>query len=98
MPLKEWKISLDEGFTMLVRKETFLGVWISFAVVLIYDNECITRFDNAHGFPHRDVLGKNNGWIRKERCLKVVLKEAFEDAIRDTQTHRRAYLDFYLQN
>lgn len=98
MALKEWEISLPDGFILLVRKETFLGKWIGFAVVLVFEGECITRYDNAHGKPHRDVLGKEKGWIRREICSTIELKAAFEYAINDLTTNFKSYHAYFCEN
>ena len=66
MPFKEWTIELDDA-RIYISRHTQAGVVISFAVVLIAwtgdEWECVTRYDCAHGFPHRDVLGKQAGLL-----------------------------------
>lgn len=37
-------------------------------MVLVYEDECITRYDTAHGFANRDVLGRKSGLIEKRSC------------------------------
>lgn len=93
---KEWEIPLPDGFKILVWKRKFLGKWLDFGVVLIFEGECVTRYDAAHGTPHRDVLGKKSGLIRKEKCSTIALKEAFDHAIRDLTKNFRTYFEFYI--
>jgi hypothetical protein len=95
MPLKEWIVHLPDGFDLLIRRDTLLGHWLDFAVVLRFNNECVTRFDCAHGFPHRDVLGRKSGLIRKEICSNLSTQEAFQHAIRDLTANYRVYYEFY---
>ena len=65
---QEWEIPLPEGFIVPVRKETLFGKWIGFAVVLVFEGQCVTRYDTAHERPHRDMLGKEKGWMGREIC------------------------------
>jgi hypothetical protein len=95
MPLKEWIIHLPDGFVLLIRRDTSSGHCLDFAVVLVFNDECVTRYDCAHGFPHRDVLGRKSGLIRKEICSNMSMNEAFQHAIQDLSSNYRAYYDFY---
>ena len=95
MALKTWEIPLEDGFRILCRKETFLGRWLDFAVVLVRDGECIARYDSAHGFAHRDILGQKSGLIRKEKCGNLSFKEAFGHGIDDFKANFRVHHEFY---
>jgi len=57
MPKKEWIKDLPDGFHLLVFQHSFLGIWYGFSVVLIYNNECITRYDTAHKAEGQDRVG-----------------------------------------
>ena len=71
MPLKDWK-HLPDGFYMLIRRETLLGKLVDFAVVLVFEEQCITRYGSRHGCVHRDMLGKREGLIdRKKTYLNM---------------------------
>ena len=96
MPKKEWIKDLSDGFELYVRQDSLLGIWYGFSVVLIYEDECVTRYDTAHKKAHRDVLGKTKGLIAKEWHENLSLKEAFEYAIDDLSNNYRTYLEFYL--
>jgi len=99
MPEKDWIKFLDSDFKIFARKNTFLGIWLSFSVVLIYQDEvCITRYDNAHEAPHRDVLGQRSGLIRKDFCANLSLKKAFSYALDDLSNNFKQYADFYFSN
>ena len=81
---REWIKYLPDGFTIYFSLKTLLAQIISFSVVLIKDDECIARYDTAHGFAHRDVMGRKSGApIRKERYDHLTLKEVFKHADQD---------------
>jgi hypothetical protein len=92
---KEWIKYLPEGFAIYLTLRTFLGNINSFSVVLVKDDECVTRYDTAHGFVHRDVIGRRNALIMKERYDRMNLKEAFDHANRDLSEKYASYYDFY---
>jgi hypothetical protein len=68
MPFKEGMIELGDA-RIYVWRFTEAGELVSFAVVLLalalIDREwgCITRYDCAHGFAHRDVIGRASGLL-----------------------------------
>ena len=95
MPLKEWRKYLPDGFEIIVRRHTWRGKLLEFAVVLLYDGRDITRYDNAHDLPHRDVLGRKLGLIRKEWYENMSDQEAFGHAIVDLEENCEDYLAFY---
>lgn len=96
MPRKEWIQELPDGFTLYVWRQTVRGRIKGFSVVLIYGGECIARYDTAHGFAHRDVLGRKFALIAKERYETLSMREAFHHAIHDLKTNFRQHLAFYL--
>ncbi len=63
-----------EGFFLRIQRRTESGEIASFAVVLFADIQDewvnISRYDTAHGYPHRDVLGKREGLRGKLRMTK----------------------------
>jgi hypothetical protein len=98
MPLKEWIIELEEA-RIEIWRETHAGAVVSFAVVLIAlvgdEWVCVTRYDCAHGFPHRDALGQRSGLLYKEAFQSFTMEQVFHHAIRDCQENCEAYLRFY---
>jgi hypothetical protein len=96
MPFRDWFQDLPDGFVLYIGRQTEQGKTTSFSVVLIYDDECITRYDTAHGFAHRDVFGRKSGLIEKVSCESLGNKEAFRYAIYDLKTNFRQYFAFYL--
>jgi hypothetical protein len=75
------------------------GKWIGFAVVLVFEGQCVTRYDTAHGRPHRDVLGKEKGWMGREICtINLELKAAFEYAIDDLSANYKSYYAYFCVN
>ena len=93
--MKEWIRYLQDGFEIMVRIVTKNGKVEKFAVVLMHDGEDITRFDNAHGVAHRDVLGRKNAFIRKEWYESMDTSEAFQYAINDLSQNCHRYLAYY---
>ncbi len=67
-------------------------------MVLVHEGICIARYDTAHGFAHRDVLGKKSALIRKETYDSLSVREVFEHAINDFTENYRDHLAFFLQN
>lgn len=96
MPRKEWIQELPDGFTLYVWRQTVRGRITGFSVALIYAEECIARYDTAHGFAHRDVLGQKSALIAKESYETITTHEAFHYAIHDLKTNFRQHLAFYL--
>ncbi|MEX1117299.1 MAG: hypothetical protein WEB60_00755 [Terrimicrobiaceae bacterium] len=98
MPFKEWTIPGD-GITLIVRRNTIGGKVESFAVILVafVDGSWIniTRYDSAHGIPHRDILGKRKGLLEKEWFFGSSNLEVFEYAICDLQSHAQEYVRFF---
>jgi hypothetical protein len=96
MPRKDWIKELPNGFTIFVRQDSLFGFWYGFSLVLIYDDECITRYDTAHRQAHRDVLGKTKGLIEKVWHGNLSFKEAFEYGLNDLSINCEKYLEYYL--
>jgi hypothetical protein len=98
MPYKEWEINLGE-FRVFVWRRTTKGVVVDFLVALLaWDGKdwvCVTRYDCAHDFPHRDVLGQKEGLLYKQRFPGLSLEEIFYDAIRDCQENYEAHTSFF---
>jgi hypothetical protein len=93
--IKEWVQHLDNGFTIIVRLEIERGRLSKFVAVLMYEGEDITRFDNAHGVPHRDILGRENAFIGKKWYDSMFTQEALDYAIDDLSQNCQKYLAFY---
>jgi hypothetical protein len=98
IPFKEWTIELDDA-RIYIWRHTQAGVVISFAVVLIAwtgdEWECVTRYDCAHGFPHRDVLGKQAGLLYKQTFPGFTLEQLLHHAIRDCQKNCEKHIGFF---
>jgi hypothetical protein len=54
------------------------GKIADFAVVLVYDDECISRYDVAHRVAHKDILGKSQSLIEKEWHENLPRSEVFK--------------------
>ena len=98
MPFKEWTIELGVSHIYIWRR-TEAGVVISFAVVLIAwtgtEWECVTRYDCAHGFAHRDVLGKRTGLLYKQTFPGLTQGEIFHYAINDFKKNPEKHIRFF---
>lgn len=87
---------------MLVDRTTVRGSITIFSVVLLVYLEGewidITRYDTAHGVPHRDIIGKKQGLRFKRWMDDIDINYAFEYAIRDCTGNARQYLADYLSH
>ena len=96
--IREWTKYLPDGFVIQVYMKTVRGRVVSFSAVLIKDGQCITRYDTAHGFPHRDVIGKKGATIHKEKCTILTLEEVFRYADEDLSQNYAKYHAYYEEN
>lgn len=80
-----------------INLNTILGRVVSFCVALIRDDECITRYDTAHGCVHRDVLGKKNApaVINKLWYPSLTYSQGFRYAREDLLVTYREYYEHY---
>lgn len=51
------------------------------------------RYDNAHGFAHRDILDANGGLVKKKALKLGTLAEALEFAERDLSDRAEWYAE-----
>ena len=58
----------------------------------------VARYDTSHGVPHRDVIGKRWGLIRKEWLFSVSLSKVMQDAIADFKLNHEKYVQGYEKN
>jgi len=98
---KSWRKFLPDGFEIYNELHTILGKVISFAVVLIKDNEGVregvTRYDSCHGCVHRDVLGRKaaDAVIDKMWYPDLKLSEGFNYADEDLSENYAEYYEYY---
>ena len=93
---RDWVKYLPDDFTIYFSLKTLLGQVVSFSVVLIKNDECISRYDTAHGFAHRDILGrKSPSPIAKELYDHMTLKEVFNHADEDFSENYAAHHEYY---
>ncbi len=101
MPEKDFFIYLENA-VIFVWRHNVGGELIDFRVVLLAEIEgelcCVVRYDTAHGFPHRDVLGKKAGILAKEPFLGSSKKEVMHYAIQDFKTNAENYIRFFQEN
>ena len=100
MPDKEWEVQLADGMVLLISRLTVNGRVKRFRVVLLAEKcgrlRCLTRYDTAHGYPHQDILDKDENTLAKIVIPTDDLDEAF--AIHDLKTHARRYLETFGQD
>ena len=58
----------------------------------------IARYDTAHHLPHRDVLGRRKGLLRKDWLAAMSLKEALQFAITDLKMNYARYDEIFEGN
>lgn len=96
---REWTKYLPDGFTIYHRLVTFFGRVQDFSVVLMKNGQCISRYDVAHGFAHRDVLGRKSASpLFKLDYPLLTLEEVFKQADEDLSTNYVKYFAYYEQN
>jgi len=99
MPDKEWIVPRGK-FTLMIRRRTENGEYRSFAVVLFAFHAGklvdISRYDTAHGYPHRDVQGITEGLRGKLPLRSMSFRQAFHYAIRDFEQNAEIYLADFL--
>jgi len=59
---------------------------------------CLTRYDTAHGYPHQDILDKDENTIAKIIIPTDSLDTAFHHAINDLKTNAHRYLETFGQD
>lgn len=91
---KEWTQYLPDGFTVEAVLTTFLSRIVSFSVVLLKDGQCISRYDTAHGFAHRDVLGRKSASPLRKIKYRMPLTEVFNHARRDFTENYAKYYEY----
>jgi len=102
MPLEAYRIGLREGLFIHVAFAQERGRVTSFAVVLVAQTARglvnVARYDTAHGIPHRDVLGRTKGLLRKQWFPSVSPARVLDLAIRDFKKNHETYLRHYEKN
>ena len=58
--------------------------------------EANTRYDCAHGFGHRDVIGRRAGLPYKQSFTGLTYEELFHHALCDFQENHAARIAYYL--
>jgi hypothetical protein len=79
-----------------------LGSVIIFCVRLIKEEldreECIGRFDSAHGFAHQDILGRRKGLLMKPQFIGDDYDKVIEYAIAHYKANFRYYETLFEAN
>ena len=94
MRVKQFEIRLNEQFYIAVEIESLTGQITRFVVRLMKTCDPdvnIARYDTAHHCPHRDVIGKKKGLLRKDWLVGVTPKVALQLAINDLRMNYERY-------
>ena len=99
MPEKDWIVWLNDACWIETEKHTAGGRVTGFRVVLLAEidgvTHCVTRFDTAHGFAHRDVLAFGGRIVAKKIMAEQDFTLAFEAAYFDILENHERYLHTY---
>ncbi len=101
MRLKEFEVPLDGGFYLAVEIESFAGQITRFVVRLMKTADPdvnVARYDTAHGMPHRDLLGRKKGLLRKDWLVGMSFKEALQFAVSDLKMNYERYDQIFESN
>ena len=92
---------MEKSSAWVVKIESLAGQIVSFVVRLMKRADPdvnIARYDTAHHMPHRDVLGRRKGQLRKDWLAGMSLKDALQFAINDLRLHYERYDQIYESN
>ena len=100
MPATDWQKWLSESCFVFVERITVGGKLTDFRVVLlavIGDRlQCVTRYDTAHGFAHRDILRFDGSLLRKEPMQENDFDLAFDAAYDEIFSNHERHLAAFL--
>jgi hypothetical protein len=99
--VKQFEVPLTDGFYVVVEIELLAGQITRFVVRLMKAGDPdvnIARYDTAHHLPHRDVLGKDKGLLRKDWLHDMSLKDALQFAINDLKLNYERYNQIFEAN
>jgi len=102
MPWLNFEMFLPDGFSVMVDAVRHRGRVTSFVVRLMYEDLSgpvnITRYDGAHGVPHRDQMSRSGRLASKTWMHGVDFEAALEYAVKDLKQNYRAYYEAWLQS
>lgn len=102
MPWLNFEMFLPDGFSVMVDAVRHRGRVTSFVVRLMYEDLSgpvnITRYDGAHGVPHRDQMSSSGRLASKTWMHGVDFEAALEYAVRYLKQNYRAYYEAWLQS
>ncbi len=102
MPESSFFIWINPERRILVLRSTHKGRYRSFSVVLMLMTSegwvDVSRFDSAHGIPHRDILGQRNGLLQKVWFDDISPKEVFHLGIQTFRYEHERIIAKYFAN
>jgi len=101
MRRKEFEVPLTAEFYLAVEIESVAGQITAFVVRLMKMADAdvnLTRYDTAHNVPHRDLLGRKKGLLRKDWLAGMSCKEALQFAINDLKLNYERYDQIFESN
>jgi hypothetical protein len=101
MDEREYYINLSDGLTIRIRLLKDRGRILRFTAqleaYLDRDWQPISRYDNAHGFVHRDDLRPDGGQIKSPPMSFDDNRAALNYAVDDLRANSQFYLERYLR-
>jgi hypothetical protein len=92
---------LTDDFYLAIEIESFAGQITAFVVRLMKmtnPDVNLARYDTAHNVPHRDVLGRKKGLLRKDWLAGMSFKAALQFAINDLKMNYERYDQIFENN
>ena len=83
-------------FKIVTRKGYIIDFLIQLEMFIVEEWKAIVRYDNSHGFPHRDVISPDKTIEKKELRLPT-LEQAVEFAEQDLTDRFEWYIEKYQQ-
>jgi len=96
MPSKLYTIWLDATTYIVVDFQSLEGEILAFVVRLVHivgrEHRDVTRYDTAHGRPHRDLISRRGRLRRKDWLKHYDFNRALTYAIEDFKKNHERYI------
>ena len=99
---KFFEISLAQGNFIAIEFSIHRGQVLSFVIRLMARTEngdqCVARYDTAHGQAHRDIVSPSGRLLQKDWLIDMSFAEAANYAIHDFKDNHEAYFRQFKAN
>jgi len=91
-------LSEEDRLEITIEKErgTVKGFAINYVATISGKDHSVVRYDTRHGFPHKDVVGRDGRVEHKERLLDLdrhaLVDAAIDDLKANWQSYRRRFV------